>query len=448
MAARVAIIQGVNLLRRLIRESSLLTPDFESFRSQEATFATWNLILLAALIVAHVVFPGEFGEPPALLFVVLAAGIAINIAEIAWIRNVRHVPPEHLVCLTWTTILANVTVAFALASLSYRQDIQYFALLITPVFQSAFRLSRPAALATVAVCDALIFFWVWNYFRHHPPAELNEYIEAGVISIIYVVASILIWTLVNHLRAKQRLLAASLTRLEETRARLLEEEKLAAVGRFSSAIAHEIRNPVAMISSALATAFSLGKDSAEGQEMFDIAAKESARLEKLTSDFLAYARPRVPSTRLADITDSIAYVGDVCRARAAVKGVNICVEAPEGLWSRIDDGQLQQALINLVTNAIEASLPGCEVALRGRRDNGAVRIDIENKEDQIPAKTVDRIFEPFFTTKPDGTGLGLAIARGIVRGHGGELVLSRNEPGLVQFSVTLPAYTPDSEHFS
>ena len=445
--AGTAIIQVANLLRRLIRESSLLTPDFDSFRSQEVTFAVWNLCLLGALVLAHVLFPDQFGQPPALV-IILACAIALNAVEIVWIKSVRPLHAEHLLWLTWATILANMAVAFALAYLSYRQDIQYFALLITPVFQSAFRLSRVAALTTVAACDALIFFWVWNYFRLHPPPDLNEYIEAGVISMIYLAASVLIWTLVNHLRAKQTQLAASLTRLEETRARLLEEEKLSAVGRFSSAIAHEIRNPVAMISSALATAFSLGKNSPEGQEMFDIAAKESARLEKLTSDFLTYARPGSPSTHRADVADSIAYVGDVCRARAAEKRVCIRVDTPDGLWSRIDEGQMQQALINLVANAIDAAPPDAEVALRGSHDDGRIRIDVENKEDQIPAKTVAHMFEPFFTTKPEGTGLGLAIARGIVRGHGGELVLSRNEPGLVQFSIMLPAYTPDSEHSS
>ena len=70
---------------------------------------------------------------------------------------------------------------------------------------------------------------------------------------------------------------------------------------------------------------------------------------------------------------------------------------------------------------------------------------MENTHGPIPADAVGCIFEPFFTTKPGGTGLGLAIAHSIVAGHGGELVLSRNEPGMVQFSIILPVYAREAE---
>lgn len=106
---------------------------------------------------------------------------------------------------------------------------------------------------------------------------------------------------------------------------------------------------------------------------------------------------------------------------------------------------MQQALLNLAMNAIEASPSGGGVLLRGTLDNGLIRIEIENANGPIPREAVDRIFEPFFTTKPSGTGLGLAIARNIARGHGGDLVLSRNQSDAVQFSITLPAYIGESD---
>ena len=224
------------------------------------------------------------------------------------------------------------------------------------------------------------------------------------------------------------------------------DEKLAAVGRFSSAIAHEIRNPVAMISSALATARNGGLSSEERQEMFDIAAKEASRLEKLTGDFLAYARPRPPAMHPGDVAESIGYIADICRPHASEKAVTIQTEAPDGLSAKIDSGQIQQALLNLVMNAIEASPSGAVVSLRGKRDDAVIRVEIENTNGPIPRDAVERVFEPFFTTKPAGTGLGLAIARNIARGHGGELMLSRNEACSVQFSMTFPAYTEGSEH--
>jgi signal transduction histidine kinase len=423
----------------LIGESLILTPDIGSFRRQEATFAGLSLFLLAALFLSNLVFDDYLGMPPPVLFVFLAAGIIGNAAGLIWAGRWKVLSAQGMLALTWAMIALNVGVAFALAWLSYRQDVQYFALMIVPISQAAFRLSLGATLLTVAASDGLIFFWVWNYFRLHTGAPLNEYLEAGTISLIYATGGLLVWTLVNHLREKERELSRSLQELEEAKAKLTIEEKLAAVGRFSNAIAHEIRNPVAMITSALKTAARHAPDSAESREMFEIAGSEAARLEKLTTDFLTYARPRTPAKRRNDVADSIAYIADICRPRAAEKGVTISSEAGEELWAEVDGGQLQQALLNLAMNAIEASESNAAVLLRGNRQGGQIRIDVENGNGPIAPEVVNCIFEPFFTTKAAGTGLGLAIARSFALAHGGDLVLAQNREDLVRFTICLPA---------
>lgn len=292
-----------NVLRRLIRESALLAPDLPSFKRQESIFIVLNLVVLAALLLIHTLFPNYFGRPPRLLIVVLAIGFLANVIELIWVPGARSLSATGVVVLTWSTISLNMALAFALASLSYRQDTQYFALLVAPVLQAAFRFSLGPTIAVIAASTTLEFFWVWNYFRLHPPSQISEYMEAGTIALINAIVGTLVWTLVNYLRSKEADLTTSLAELEHTKEQLLIEEKLAAVGRFSSAIAHEIRNPVAMISSALATAFNDGLDSRERQEMFEIAAKEASRLEKLTIDFLAYARPMLPARQPCDVAN-------------------------------------------------------------------------------------------------------------------------------------------------
>jgi signal transduction histidine kinase len=336
-------------------------------------------------------------------------------------------------------IALNLASAFALASLSYRQDVQYFVLMIVPIFQAAFRLSLGATVLTVSASIALIFFWVWNYFRLHGGSYVNDYLEAGTIAIIYAGGALLVWTLVNHLRSKQKELTQNIAELEKAEAKLLVEEKLAAVGRLSTAIAHEIRNPVAMISTALTTAAGLPAGSQESHEMFAIASSEAGRLERLTTDFLSYARPRVPVKQRSDAADSIAYIADICRPKAVEKGVAVRSEARGGLWTLVDSGQLQQALLNLAMNAIEASPEHATVVLRGKREASEIRIEVENTGQSIDALAASHIFEPFFTTKPAGTGLGLAIARSFALAHEGDIILTRNQPGLVQFSILLPA---------
>lgn len=436
------------MLKHIVFESSFAAPDERSFQRQEAIFIGLNLFLLAFLLGIDILFDSYFGLPPASLVLVLSAGFAANALYLKWVSGQIRLSANRIVISTWTTIVLNMAIAFALASLSHRQGFQYFALMVAPILQAALRLSLGATLLTVLSSASLMFFWVWNFLRLHPlgvpqSRGLPQFVEAGTIGMIFCTVGILVWLLVNNLRSKQLELARSLVELEDARAKLLIEEKLAAIGRLSSAIAHEIRNPVAMISSALTTAFDRRLSPAQSREMFDIAAKEANRLERLTTDFLAYARPRSPSKMRLDVADSIGYIADVCRPRAAERTIAVRAEAPDGLWAAIDGHQLQQALLNLAMNAIEASEPDTVVVLKGKHEGDQIRIEVENDSNPIPVHAAKCIFEPFFTTKPSGTGLGLAIARSIVQGHGGDLVLSRNEPGLVRFSILLPAFSED-----
>lgn len=413
-------------------------PDFLSFRRQERIFAGLNLVLLVFLSSVQFLWPEYLGEPHQQVLSLLGFGIVVNVGELIWLNRRQELGARSVAQLTWMMIGIHLAIAFGIALYSYKKDVQYFALMIPAILQAAFRLSLSAAMMTVAVSDGLIFFWVWLYFRAHPPVDPNGYIEAGTVALIYAVMGFLVWALVDHLRRKQQELARSLSELEKAEAKLVEESKLAAVGRFSSAIAHEIRNPVAMISSALATAAQRAPGSAENREMYEIATRESARLERLTTDFLTYARPRSPSKMLTDVATSVGYIAEICRPRGAASGVEVRCECPEGLWAEVDSGQLQQALLNLAMNAVEASSPGGSVIMRGRRNGDRILIEIENGNGPIPAQAVACIFEPFFTTKPSGTGLGMAIARNIAIAHGGDVVLARNDSDMIQFAVTLP----------
>jgi len=226
--------------------------------------------------------------------------------------------------------------------------------------------------------------------------------------------------------------------LRQTQEKLLREEKLAAVGRLSSAIAHEIRNPVAMISSSLATAIRGELEPVQRERMFEIASIQAARLEKLTNDFLTYAKPRTPAIAHNNAADVLAYVAELSKAHAGERQVEIKVDASNELHCDFDATLLQQALLNLVLNAIEASPPDSTVIMTGRVSGDAVCIDVKNTGPEIDPGALGQIFEPFFTTKPSGTGLGLAIARNAARGHGGDITLTQNDPEVVIFTLTLP----------
>ena len=423
----------------LYPDSAVLGLDFESFRWQETTFAMLNLALLAALLCGHALFSEHFGTPTAALVGLLSTGFLLQLAELIWMQTrTEPLTGSALRTLTAISIVWDVVLAVVLGVLIDRVDSPYYVLMLVPILLASFRRSAVETLLVVIAASVSQFYVVWRFFQLHPPAEVDEYFEAGTTSLIFLLTGVLVWFLVNHLRRKEIGLAENLLELTRTRERLLQEEKLAAVGRLSAAIAHEIRNPVAMISSSLATAIRSPLSPGEREEMFDIAAKEADRLERLTNDFLAYAKPRAPEFQEANVMDTLAYVAGVCRAHALRQRVDVRVEGPEEVIAWMDAPQLQQALLNLAMNAVEASASEGAVVLRAQNEGKCVRIDLENGNGPISDSVVPRIFEPFFTTKLSGTGLGLAIAHNIVRAHSGLLLLTLNTPETVRFTLTLP----------
>ena len=210
------------------------------------------------------------------------------------------------------------------------------------------------------------------------------------------------------------------------------------MGRLSSAVAHEIRNPVAIIASSLVTADRPEAGEQQRKEMYSIARSEAARLEKLTSDFLCYARPSQPTRTRIALSDVLGYIAEIASVHGIKKDISITVESENGQWANLDRGQIQSALLNLVLNALDATPIGGRVAVCSRRRSAnSLEIQVENTGEPISNEVLSRIFEPFYTTKPNGTGLGLAISRNIARVHGGDLVVARNEPGHVCFALTV-----------
>jgi signal transduction histidine kinase len=409
--------------------------DFESFRGQQSTFALLNLLLIAGLLIIHTTFTDYVGTPPSLAVALLASGFVLQAAALIWLRASSRVPSERVqTILMWWPIVLNSLLATMLSILAAGNDHQFFILMVVPVLEAAFRLNLWAVIAVIAYADFL------NFFSAYWLESINEYFEAGATSIIYTLAGVLVWLLVKNLRQREAALKRNIDELNLTRERLTAEEKLAAVGRLSSAIAHEIRNPVAMISSSLATAVRPGQEEEERRKLFEIAAEEAGRLERLTTDFLAYARPRPVRATRSNVADTLHYIVSIAGAHANNRGVTVKVDANDDLEGHFDAALIQQALLNLVLNAIDACESGGAVTLRAAPNHrAATRFDVINNAGPIPPEVTAHLFEPFFTTKPGGTGLGLAIARNVARAHRGDLELSINRPGQVCFSIEIPA---------
>jgi two-component system sensor histidine kinase HydH len=233
------------------------------------------------------------------------------------------------------------------------------------------------------------------------------------------------------------------TELRQNIEQLKKTERLTAAGQLSASLAHEIRNPLASISGATGI-LARGQASADAQtECLDILAKESQRLNKLLTNFLDFARPRLPRMQWAAPCEIVESVVALAQHSVIQQQVTLRV-ATEDCDREIecDPEQVKQLLLNLILNAAQATRGGGIVEIRSFFSKEQLCIEVADAGCGISAEEQERIFDPFFTTKENGTGLGLAIAANIAAQHGGRLAWRSNAGRGTVFSLELPASTP------
>ncbi|MFZ1806608.1 MAG: histidine kinase dimerization/phospho-acceptor domain-containing protein, partial [Cyclobacteriaceae bacterium] len=314
------------------------------------------MAVLAALFAVHIVFLFEIGYPSKLLLFTLSARFILLITELIWLQTFTNdVSPKTVKLHSHLSIWLNIIFAFVASSFGGTPDSHYSVLMVIPIIQAAYSFNLLKTIGIVAVTIILTFLEVWLFFIQRPPIDYGEFFEAATVCLILLVVGIVVWLLVRNLRGEESKLQNSLNELRETQVKLLSEEKLAAIGQLSSAIAHEIRNPVAMIASSLSLASKQADDSPLRKEMFDIATQESRRLETLTDDFLAYARTKEPEIKVNNVCETIEYVADLAKARLAEKNISIRIICEKSISAEFDALLIRQALLNLVMNAADAT---------------------------------------------------------------------------------------------
>ena len=232
-----------------------------------------------------------------------------------------------------------------------------------------------------------------------------------------------------------------LSSIKQMEQHMRQADRLAAVGRLSANMAHEIRNPLASISGAVeALSRDLPPDHTRGQ-LVEIVLRESARLNQIVGDFLEYARPApmIPlEINMAEILDEVLLL---IEHRSLPANLKVVREYGDTLPTRADPQRFRQAIWNLCLNAVQAMPEGGElrVSARSLRERGRLQICIADTGQGISDSDLPHIFEPFFSTKPEGSGIGLALVYRVVEEHGGSIeVRSRVGEGTT-FVLTLPS---------
>jgi signal transduction histidine kinase len=239
-------------------------------------------------------------------------------------------------------------------------------------------------------------------------------------------------------------LRQNVAQLDRTQAQLVQSEKLASIGEMAAAVAHGLRNPLASLR-ASAQLVRRHPDSPSSREHLDAIVEEVDRLDRRISHLLSFSRPApyhpIPERVDRLVENLLPAFAEPMRERKVVLEVDLPGDLPE---VRVDPMQLEQALLELVSNALDAMPVGGRLRLGAQAMNGAaagseVVIEISDTGPGIPAGVLPSVCEPFFTTRQEGTGLGLAIAKRYVEQNGGRLEIDSTPGSGTTVRVRLPA---------
>ncbi|APR82091.1 Sensor protein of zinc sigma-54-dependent two-component system [Minicystis rosea] len=244
----------------------------------------------------------------------------------------------------------------------------------------------------------------------------------------------------RELKDRARYLARSREELRAAQDELVRKEQLAAVGELSAVVAHEVRNPLAIISNAVATLRRPGIEAEDRDTLLGILEEESSRLNRLVGELLRYARPINIERQMVSLREIVERSLGLAEGRVDV-GVELIESAEvERVWA--DPNLIRQVFDNLVTNAVQAMSSGgvLTVTLIAQEVDGVrgVEVQIQDTGEGMDTEVRSRALDPFFTTRPSGTGLGLAIVARIVDAHGGVLSIKSKAGAGTVMHVFLP----------
>ena len=225
-------------------------------------------------------------------------------------------------------------------------------------------------------------------------------------------------------------------RERKTREQSEKERYLAKIGQVATAIVHDLKNPLISI---LGYSKRIKDTKGNADEAINIVMNSALIMQKIVNDVLDFSKPLQLTLKEEDMREVIAKACQFCEAKASGEGVNLVTKLPESpVHMKIDSFQMERALINLVSNAIEASGKGqsATVSLEVGRHN--VALSVVDQGPGMDRETLRNIFTPFYTKKKGGTGLGMPIVKKVVEAHKGEIYVESKPDEGTEVRIELP----------
>lgn len=300
------------------------------------------------------------------------------------------------------------------------------------------------ALKTIVFAAVLDAPSVERHWHFAPVDAQDQIVELSIFGAAGLIAGVL----ADRERLQRRRVEATqlemegvYTELRENIQQMKKTERLTAAGQLAASLAHEIRNPLASISGAAGILARGQAPLASREECLDILMRESHRLNKLLTNFLDFARPRLPRFQATEPVVLINAVVALAQHSASLHHVTLREEmSPRLPEVEVDAEQIKQVLLNLILNAVQATEGGGAVVIRSGHLHDRWWVDVCDEGKGVSLEDVEHIFDPFFTTKENGTGLGLAVVANIIAQHSGAIHCWANGPGHrgMTFRIELP----------
>jgi PAS domain S-box-containing protein len=230
-------------------------------------------------------------------------------------------------------------------------------------------------------------------------------------------------------------LMKDITDKKRTEEALMQSEKLSVIGELAAGVAHEIRNPVTVLKGFVHI---LSQESRE-KEFFTIMDKELERINQITNEFMALAKPQAIKIKRQNLKELIQEVCVFLESEAFINQVVIeVVHFEECICLECEPNQIKQVLINIIKNGMEAMPDGGKITIHSQVVDGFVNLLIKDEGYGIPKEVISKVGQPFFTTKEQGTGLGLMVSMKIIENHGGQLRIHSEEKVGSTVEISLP----------
>lgn len=299
----------------------------------------------------------------------------------------------------------------------------YYVPIILGAYWFGFRWGLLLSLLSGLVYAPHVFFQ-WSAI---PMAADSKYVEI----IMFVIIASLVGTLSDFQKLQQK-------KLLETTRQLHRMDRLSLLGQLAAGLAHEIRNPLGSL---------IGSDEILAEhidskhpayEFIGILRKEHRRLRDKLNEFLSFAKPSEPQLIPNQVNDVVRSTLSLVAKEAADRHCSVLPVLDEHLpFVPMDAAHLQQVLLNLLLNGIQAMPEGGTLTVETRQEKHGVALTVHDEGSGIPAEAMERIFDPFYSTGNDGTGLGLAIVKQLTESMNGTVTVASGDGG-TSFTIRIP----------